>query len=393
MQPMQLASSTRLAGLDNLRALAIVAVMLYHFKIQGIVPPLLAGCANVGWIGVDLFFVLSGFLIGAQLLKPFAAGESPSLADFYLRRAMRILPAFSVVLVLYVFVPAWPDGSGLYTPWQYATFTWNLLMLHFPEKRAFSHIWSLCVEEHFYLLLPALLLLLRPPLKQRTAVLVFVGLLCAGVALRSWLLWHVVLAPLPDDENAPHLLTMRFIYYPTYTRLDGLIVGVALASVRVFRPRWWSRLAEHGHATAMAGCTLVLAALRACDWNYTEYDRPASIVIAFPLLALGFGFLLLSAVSHRGWLRRPVPGSSALAVLAFSLYLVHKAVSHMVRERLPSWATEHGWAVLLLCSIASAAVAMMLYFAVERPFLQLRARWLDHRRLSTNVQAKLDPAL
>lgn len=380
----------RLSGLDTLRGVAIVLVMLYHFRIQGLVPPALVAVADVGWIGVDLFFVLSGFLIGAQLLKPFAAGGSFSFAEFYLRRSFRILPAFLVVLLLYLFVPAWSDGSVPYAPWQYFTFMWNLLMLGFPEHRAFSHIWSLCVEEHFYLLLPAVLLLLRPPVRRLTAVLIFVGLLGAGIALRSWLLWHVVLVP-SDDENVPRLLTMRFLYYPTYARLDGLVLGVALASVRIFQPRWWARIAEHGHATAAAGCALVVAALWACDWNYTEYDRPVSVVLAFPLLAIGFGLLLLSAVSRHGRLRRRVPGGSALAALAFSLYLVHKAVAHMARTQLPSLAEEHPWRMLLLCFLASAVGAAVLYFAVELPFLRLRGRWLDHRRVT--AQARLDPAL
>jgi peptidoglycan/LPS O-acetylase OafA/YrhL len=96
----------RASGLDLLRAIAIAWVMLFHsFIIDGWHEPFV-GMESNGWMGVDLFFVLSGYLIGSQLLKPLSAGQPLSLIDFYLRRAFRILPVFFVVLALYFFVAA-----------------------------------------------------------------------------------------------------------------------------------------------------------------------------------------------------------------------------------------------------------------------------------------------
>ena len=100
--------------------------MLYHLNMQGLLPSPIGPIAKMGWIGVDLFFVLSGFLIGSQLLKPYLTGGKPSLRDFYTRRAYRILPAFFVVFLLYLAVPLWREASGPYAGWQYASFTWNL---------------------------------------------------------------------------------------------------------------------------------------------------------------------------------------------------------------------------------------------------------------------------
>lgn len=151
MTPSQNTTSLRLHGLDTLRSLAIVIVMLFHLNLQGMVPAVIGPVARVGWAGVDLFFVLSGFLIGLQLVKPYLTGGQPSLKDFYIRRSYRILPAFCVVLVLYFVLPLWREAPGPYAGWQYVTFTWNLLLLGYPEHRAFSHVWSLSVEEHFYL--------------------------------------------------------------------------------------------------------------------------------------------------------------------------------------------------------------------------------------------------
>jgi len=144
-------NSGRLPGLDTLRAVAIVAVMLYHLK--PFLPESMTAVAQFCWMGVDLFFVLSGYLIGMQLLRPYASGERPSVREFYRRRAYRILPAYLVVLWLYLVFPAWRESPVLPSLWQFLTFTVNLFFVDFSHH-AFSHVWSLCVEEHFYLVLP-----------------------------------------------------------------------------------------------------------------------------------------------------------------------------------------------------------------------------------------------
>ena len=90
----------RLPGLDLMRAIAVVWVMLFHSFLVGGLGEDFAWLSRFGWVGVDIFFVLSGYLIGTQVLKPLAAGARLSFGDFYRRRAYRILPAFAVVLML-----------------------------------------------------------------------------------------------------------------------------------------------------------------------------------------------------------------------------------------------------------------------------------------------------
>jgi peptidoglycan/LPS O-acetylase OafA/YrhL len=104
-----ISKTRRLPGLDTLRALAVLAVMLYHLTIFGELPARILPLTYFGWMGVDLFFVLSGFLIGQQVLKPYLKGERLAVRSFYRRRAFRILPAYLAVLALYVCVP--------WTPW------------------------------------------------------------------------------------------------------------------------------------------------------------------------------------------------------------------------------------------------------------------------------------
>ncbi len=390
MPSSQCTSPMRLHGLDTLRSLAIFVVMLYHLNMQGLLPPVMEPIARIGWVGVDLFFVLSGFLISSQLLKPYLAGEKPSLRDFYTRRAYRILPAFFVVLLLYVGVPLWREAPGPYAGWQYASFTWNLLLLGYPKSRAFSHVWSLCVEEHFYLIFPVLLLLLmRKPSVWKTALSLSLVLL-GGVAIRAWLL-HSVVQPADEQQG---LMMMKYIYYPTYSRLDGLVVGVSLAVIRTFRRHWWSRFTKHGAPLTLLGFVCVLGALSLCGFDYPAPDLPLSILFAFPALACGFGLLVASAVSRDGFLTKRVSGAGTFAALAFSLYLTHKSVAHAVHLLLPVLTARAGWISSSIYAAACLGVASLLYLGIERPFIALRVRRSSrHVPFQTEREVQLDPAI
>ena len=100
----------RLAGLDTLRAVAILAVMAFHLKSR--LPDGFAVAGKFGWMGVDLFFVLSGYLIGSQLLKPMREGRGVDVLGFYRKRAYRILPAYLAVLAAYLVWPGWREDAG-----------------------------------------------------------------------------------------------------------------------------------------------------------------------------------------------------------------------------------------------------------------------------------------
>ena len=136
---------TRLPGLDLLRAIAVLWTMQFHSFIVGGLGEDWRWLERYGWMGVDLFFVLSGFLIGGQLLRPLARGEAPSLRDFYLKRAFRILPAFWVVLAVYLLWAGFREAPGMEPWWKFALFFVNL-DIDYANNAAFSHAWSLCVE-------------------------------------------------------------------------------------------------------------------------------------------------------------------------------------------------------------------------------------------------------
>src|SRR5687768_10710729 len=133
-------SHPRSAGPDLLRAVAILLVMLWHVPRPSRLDAL-EGLRAYSWTGVDLFFVLSGFLIGTQLLAPIARQQRPSLRDFYVKRSFRILPAFLFVLALYMFIPVLREGSALQPAWRFLTFTMNFA-LDYRATGAFTHAWS-----------------------------------------------------------------------------------------------------------------------------------------------------------------------------------------------------------------------------------------------------------
>ena len=366
----------RLPGLDLLRALAIAWIMLYHLESYGLRLP--GPVVAYGWMGVDLFFVLSGYLIGWQLLRPWAAGARPAWrpwwTQFMLRRSLRILPAYLAVLALYVLLPASGEAEVMQPLWQFLTFTVNLFP-GAPDARAFSHAWSLCVEEHFYVLLPPVVWwLARRPSAGRTAA-VALGVLLGGMLLRAWL-WQQELAPLAG-QGAYAGRFIALIYMPSPTRLDGLLMGVMLAVTRGCRPAWWAALMARGVLLLVLGT----AGLAGAMWLLRGVPGFAGIVFGFPLLSCSLACLVAGCISGHTWPGRwRVPGAASLATLAFSLYLTHKQVYHVLDAYLGD--TLAVSPVLAFCVYNGAAVlaAAALYRLVERPALRLRTRLLAPAR-------------
>jgi len=350
-----------------MRALAILWVMPFHFRFA--MPSALHGVARTGWMGVDLFFVLSGYLIGSQLLRPYLSGNQPSLGGFYMRRAFRVLPAFFAVLLLYLVVPPFREAPGLSPVWQFLTFIENL-RIDYLHDQAFSHVWSLCVEEHFYLVLPLLILVLMRKPSFTKALAAIIAILLFGIVVRACI-YHFQLQPLlnADDDT----FTVRYvekIYYPTYTRLDGLLMGVVLAVIKTFRPAWWRSLMAQGYvllATGLAICSLAI-------WIFRDRFSFSSTVIGFPLLSIGLALIVASSLSPQCVLSR-VRGFALPATLAYSLYLTHKEIAHLDYQYLNRLLSpDTPWVNFCVLFLTSFLAAGVLYFSVERPFLRLRER-------------------
>ncbi|PYK19166.1 MAG: acyltransferase [Verrucomicrobia bacterium] len=318
----------RQPGLDLLRALAIIVVVIYHAALFGFKLP--GRVDRFGWIGVDLFFVLSGYLIGGQLLAPLTRDQRINLGRFFTRRALRIMPAYFVVLAIYFLLPSWREYSEMSQPlWKFLLSVQNIA-LH--GGTAFSHAWSLAVEDQFYLALPFLLLFLfRRP---RAAIIVPCLIVLGGMALRAFL---AAQNPSVDGGGVSFRGFQAWIYYPTWTRLDPLVFGVALETD-----------------------TLTVAA---CVWQ-------------FPLIAIGMAALLVCAVSPRLPLCRvAIPGAAFITSIAYSAYLIQKLVINGVEQFCSSHNIQPTSALALVgVELCVYFVATILFLTIERPFLQLRHR-------------------
>lgn len=353
-------------GLDTLRALAILMVLCFHYPREG-APAWFAEVARFGWTGVDLFFVLSGFLIGRQLLAPLAVGERPPWGSFCLRRLLRVLPAYWVVLAVYAFLPDAREQASMAPLPSFLTFTQNFAL----EGGAFSHAWSLCIEEQFYVALPLLVFALADRVRWRGVAALVLGIVLLGIAIRMSL-WGLHLEA-PPPGASPGRLYRRWIYYPTWTRMDGLLAGVVLALVWTFRPAAWSRWARAPLGALLLTALCLGLAGPLCSDNRTL----RSCALVFPLLSLGFAALVVLAQTEAGArVLGRVPGARWLARVTYCVYLSHKLVLHAVHAALAAHGMNAYHPVTLLVSaVCVLSAATLLHLGVERPFLRLRERW------------------
>ena len=379
------ATGTRMVGPDILRSLAILLVMLVHLPLNA-TPGLLVTVREYGWLGVDIFFVLSGYLIGTQLFKEVTRTGAVDFKSFYLRRAFRIFPAFFVVLGLYALIPVLRDNPAMQPLWKFATFTVNL-GFDPREGNAFSQAWTLAVEEQFYLVLPLLVLLLYKRIGTG-CMLSLAGLLTlAGIVLR-YAIWDIQVGTLvAEGQFRPAFATyLRDVYYPTYMRLDGLLFGVVLAAARFFKPELCRRYLSP-KITISLGLIFVIAAL-ICFFDrgplagqgiFPVFQAQLGAVAGFPLISIGIALLFCAMLDLEHVLRRwPVPGAALVATLSYSLYLTHKSVFHVMRL-IVGEENLQGTIGFVAYLIGSSVVAALLWFCVERTFLHLRDKMLSSK--------------
>jgi peptidoglycan/LPS O-acetylase OafA/YrhL len=359
-------TTPRNSGLDTLRAIAIALVVMEHYVLFVGGQPALARFGELGWVGVDLFFALSGYLIGNQVFGAMRSNDGFSASRFYARRALRTLPAFWFVLALYAFWPWFRAGRELPPLWQFLTFTQNI---NLEPGTAFSHAWSLCVEEQFYLLLPALALFIasmRRPLSW--AWLAILAALVAGIVVRGHL-WTTLVGD--DPKGFYHYY--KYIYYSSFCRFDELVAGVALALLKNYHAPLWQRMTARGNVALAAGAALTGVAL----YGFAQDVYAFGITVAgFPLLAAGFALMILAGLSGNSLLNKVrIPGAQSVALWSYSIYLLHKQVCILLIEPLKAQGILPGsWTSLAFSLAASLATGWLLYRLVEAPFMALRAR-------------------
>ncbi|MEZ0541232.1 acyltransferase family protein [Fibrella arboris] len=359
------ATQLRLHGLDHLRALAITLVFFFHYQLGYFGhPDWVSTYATFGWTGVDLFFVLSGFLVSSHLFEQVSKQKTIQWSAYAGKRFFRIMPAYLLVVVVYFTCPFFREKEGLPPLWTFLTFTQNT-GLNVRDAGTFSHAWSLCVEVHFYLALPLFVSLV---VRNRRVSLLFglLGLLVVGGFLLRSQNWNRFYLPAIGSRDE-YVNWYQYVYYPTYNRLDGLLVGVAIAGVASFLPSVWNRLAAHGNWFLGLGLSLLTGAYFLCE-NEQSY---AASVAGFPLVALGYGLLVTAAVLPSGVLSRSTSRFTAfMARISYALYLSHKGVIHVTQTLLSQFSIDTSNSITLLISIGSCTlIATLIYYVVELPVL------------------------
>ncbi len=354
-------AGSRIPGLDGLRAVAVIAVVVYHLA-----PAALPG----GYLGVDVFFVVSGFLITTLLLRELDTRGRLSLPAFWTRRARRLLPALGVVVVASVLVARLVDGDLLVGIGRQvlgaATFTTNWWEIaagvsYFDERQPelLQPLWSLAIEEQFYLLWPALLVVGVVALRswRRLAAVVLGGGAASAVAM-------AVLVTLDEPTR---------VYYGTDTHAFGLLLGAAAAFSLQDRGRLLrSAAARWVGPAALVGLGVLAATMH--DDGAFAYRGGLALASLLALLAVascttgGSGYL--TVLEH--------PGLRWVGERSYGLYLWHWPVALVVHALLrPAPGSGRWWLSLVVSLAVTVAVSAASYRWVETPVRRdgFRATW------------------
>jgi peptidoglycan/LPS O-acetylase OafA/YrhL len=388
-------------SLDVLRGVAILLVIAFHAGAQDLFPEsppaAFTKVTNVMWAGVDLFFVLSGYLISGLLFKEVDRTNTLDLKRFWLRRGMKIWPSYFAAYgfmlafscILHAKAGAW---DAVRTDLVSALPNLVMIQNYFPASLRWPNSWSLAVEEHFYLAMPALLFVL---LRRKGASYRFDGLLAGGA-----LFCVLVLALRLVDAGRP----VPNAYFPTHMRADSLCVGVMLGWLQRYRRPIFDRIASQWKiALVLAPLALLAIIPLGSPWpgEPPEPGEPphsgntwSGFTIGFTLLYLGFAPLVVAAGAHPEAVpRAPAPLRPLLRAIAFvGEYSYTIYLGQAIVPRTPGFATtvrvarrlhDGLWTNRLVFVLASFAVGILLAHLVERPCLTLRERWIPARRTSS----------
>jgi peptidoglycan/LPS O-acetylase OafA/YrhL len=359
-------AASRRLDLDVVRGVAIVLALGWHFSRESsgnrVVDALQWPGHVFGWAGVDLFFVLSGFLMGQLVLRERARTGGFDGRRFTARRLLRLWPVLYLFLAVYAVLGSDPLGSYL---WQ------NALHVQNYAGTSLEHLWSLAVEEHFYLLLAVLFpLFARRRGSVRPLVVVLVAVLVGSLALRC-----VGVATGVSEVQ---------LQWRTHFRVDALAAGVLLAVVRVQAPAAFDRLLRLRWlwAAAVAAGVGFLATVG----KIGALGTTVGFTVAY---LTGAAFLLLlhgaAWVPRAGWLTRPM---AALGRYSYGIYIWHVFAAELTLGWLPGMGYESFGPVAQLTKFGAAiAAGVLTTVLIERPVLRLRERLVPPGRRALPAEA------
>ncbi len=357
--------------LDILRCVAVTAVIIHHGG--GWIP-----FARMGWAGVDLFFVLSGFLISGLLFSEYKERQTISFKRFFVRRSFKIYPSFYIFL----FLTGLAGYLVFHTHSSLAHYLHDIFFLMSYERGVWDHTWSLGVEEHFYIVLPIFFLFLirftsnrRDPFRVLPWATAAIGVLC------------VIFRAISVDFGEPNFL---MAYIASHNRMDALFFGVLLGYFYHFRPAVLEGLMRP--TTNRVAIAVVSAIFISFSYLSPLHDAsPFESTIGFTLNYLGFGGLLLLSLYVNGVLSTRISSAAEkigsvfafAGVYSYSIYLWHGAAGAwfpgLMRHVVHFPTTRAGDFVVYF--IASFVIGITMSRLVEYPILRLRDRLFPQPRV------------
>ncbi|BDC52570.1 acyltransferase [Bryobacterales bacterium F-183] len=343
---------TRLFSIDVLRGMAILLVMGVHIPAYPI-------WSTAGWIGVDLFFVLSGFLISNLLFAEYLRSQDIRLSRFFIRRALKLYPSFYLMLAV-TFAYCW---------WVQRPLTANQILGELTLTQNYvgeiwGHTWSLAVEEHFYLFLPLLLTVLIRFRAFHAIPWIFAAIAITCLGLRIY-------------AAQAHAFDHHLHFQPSHLRFDALFTGVFLSYLHNFRSDTLQRLMQ-------SHWRMPLSMLGVGAWTvpalFLEYSDPRVYTIGFSAVSLGCAMLLLCSVYPEKGRKAQAPGTIAKAVARMGKYSYTIYLWHVPLAMLFIWLASVFPGVnpfllhaiyFVLCILTGVLTARI----VELPVLRLRDRY------------------
>jgi peptidoglycan/LPS O-acetylase OafA/YrhL len=341
-------------SLDGLRAIAVSVVMIYHAGHEWM----------PGGQGVTLFFVVSGFLITWLLLREEVGTGTVSLRNFYVRRSLRIFPAFyaywSMILCLLLFTGRDMRWGHIWSSFFYAGNYW--IAADLPENASLSHTWSLAIEEQFYLLFPGFFLLMKADRKRLGAVLVIV----VGMV---WV--NRILRVMAGDS-------MTYLNHATDTRMDHLLIGCIVAiAVSQGVPAWFDRfLTKPAYVATIAALVL---SLTASEYSPLVYR----MTVGFSLEPVLLGIILLQSIMLQPALlqARPVV---YIGRISYGMYLYQQVAIPTGQKLMPG---SNDLLDLFAGVILTIGMAELSFRLVEQRFLRLKKHWSVQQVEATPAKA------
>ncbi|RYD67245.1 MAG: acyltransferase [Verrucomicrobiaceae bacterium] len=349
-------------GLDLLRLVAVLLVLGRHLHLAPDTNPLVRLWHRGGWVGVDLFFVLSGFLVSGLLFKEYQRTQSLDLKRFLFRRGFKIYPAFYVMILVTI-------GVNLFTGHSMTPRAMIAEFLFFQNYLGglWEHTWSLAVEEHFYFGIAVLcFVVLRASTRGRTngdpfrvipLVFAATALICQGFRIANLFIF----------ENYSN----RWFLFGTHLRIDSLMFGVLLSYL------WYFRNLRAGIEKLPTAAILAIGILLLSPAFIYELEQFKFVpVFGVVLFYLGSGFMVLASLRLKESSSRLAALLGSLGAASYSIYLWHMPVmtwGWAWFSKIPAVRGFHWY--LAFCVVGSLTFGWVMSKLIEWPVLRIRDRW------------------